>query len=216
MTSKQLSNVPLQMNRVLAGLNNLTARDLTDLEITPQTARALVVLHQHGELRCALMARLLGLEATALSHLLRAMSREQLIVRNRVDNDNRAVEVTLTAQGARVARNCQTLALAHERQLLDGLAPGELAELQRILNKLCDNVTPPERRIKSPSPDPSRAKGCAANEPATRSRPRAVEMAGTSSWPQRGSGNHLSLTMFETLSYLFAHARSCEGLRFQQ
>jgi DNA-binding MarR family transcriptional regulator len=159
MTSKQLTNVPLQMNRVLAGLNNLTARDLTDLAITPQTARALVVLLQHGELRCALMARLLGLEATALSHLLRAMSREQLIVRNRVDNDNRAVEVALTAQGARMARSCQTLALAHERQLLEGLAPGELAELQRILNKLCDNVTPPERRIRGLSPDPSVPKG---------------------------------------------------------
>jgi DNA-binding MarR family transcriptional regulator len=170
MTSKQLSNVPLQMNRVLAGLNNLTARDLADLAITPQTARALVVLHQHGELRCALMARLLGLEATALSHLLRAMSREQLIVRNRVDNDNRAVEVALTAQGARVARNCQTLALAHERQLLDGLAPGELAELQRILNKLCDNVTPPERRIRSLSPDPSVPKG-ASRTSSRRARP---------------------------------------------
>ncbi len=159
MTSKQLTNIPLQMNRVLAGLNNLTARDLADLEITPQAARALVVLLQHGELRCALMARLLGLEATALSHLLRAMNRDQLIVRNRVDNDNRAVEVALTVQGARVARNCQNLALAHERQLLDGLAPSELTELQRILNKLCDNVTPPERRIKSPSQDPSRPKG---------------------------------------------------------
>jgi DNA-binding MarR family transcriptional regulator len=166
MTSKQLTNIPLQMNRVLVGLNNLTTRDLADLEITPQAARALVVLLQHGELRCALMARLLGLEATALSHLLRTMNRDQLIVRNRVDNDNRAVEVALTAQGARVARDCQNLALAQERQLLDGLAPGELAELQRILNKLCDNVTPPERRIKGLPPDASRPKGAAG----TRSR----------------------------------------------
>jgi DNA-binding MarR family transcriptional regulator len=158
MTSKQLTNIPLQINRVLAGLNNLTARDLDGLEVTPQAARALVILLQHGELRCALMARLLGLEATALSHLLRAMSRDQLIVRNRVDNDNRAVEVALTAQGTRMARACQNLALAHERQLLDGLAPGELTELQRILNKLCDNITPPERRIKGLAPDLTPAK----------------------------------------------------------
>jgi DNA-binding MarR family transcriptional regulator len=170
MTSKQLTNIPLQMNRVLAGLNTLTARNLTGLEITPQAARALVVLLQHGELRCAMMARLLGLEATALSHLLRAMNRDQLIVRNRVDNDNRAVEVALTAQGARVARNCQNLALAHERQLLDGLAPSELTELQRILNKLSENVTPPERRIKSPSQGLSRPKS-ASRIGAHRARP---------------------------------------------
>jgi DNA-binding MarR family transcriptional regulator len=145
---KHLTNIPLQINRVLAGLNSLTARDLTELAITPQTARALVVLLQHRQLRCALMARLLGLEATALSHLLRAMSRDQLIVRSRVDNDNRAVEVALTAQGTRVAKACQNLAVAQEQQLLDGLAPDELAELDRILAKLCDNVTPPERRVK--------------------------------------------------------------------
>lgn len=153
MDAKHLTNIPLQINRVLAGLNNLSARDLTERDITPQSARALVILLQHSRLRCALMARLLGLEATALSHLLRAMSRQQLIVRNRVENDNRAVEVTLTAKGTRVAEACQNLARDHERQLLDGLAPGDLAQLGRILNKLCDNVTPPERRIKSLSPE---------------------------------------------------------------
>jgi MarR family transcriptional regulator, organic hydroperoxide resistance regulator len=167
---KHLTNIPLQINRVLAGLNTLTARDLTELEITPQTARALVVLLQHQQLRCALMARLLGLEATALSHLLRAMSRDQLIVRSRVDNDNRAVEVALTAQGTRTAKACQDLALAHEQQLLEGLAPGELAELDRILAKLCDNVTPPERRLKLAVTDVPQPKA-AARKSSKRARP---------------------------------------------
>jgi MarR family transcriptional regulator, organic hydroperoxide resistance regulator len=169
MNAKHLTNIPLQISRVLAGLNNLSARDLTELDLTPQSARALVVLLQHSRLRCALMARLLGLEATALSHLLRAMSREQLIVRNRVENDNRAVEVTLTARGTRVAAACQSLAQAHERQLLDGLAPGDLAQLDRILNKLCDNVTPPERRIKNLPPELLSQKP-AARTTATRAR----------------------------------------------
>jgi len=147
MTTRRLTNIPLQINRVLAGLNNLSTGDLADLGVTPQSARALMVLRQHKELRCALMARLLGLEATSLSHLLRAMSRDQLIVRNRVDNDNRAVEVTLTAKGTRVAESCQNLALAHEHKLLAGLAPAELAAFTRVLDRMCDNVTPPERRI---------------------------------------------------------------------
>ncbi len=137
----------MQINRVLAGLNSLSAGDLADLGVTPQSARALMVLQQYTQLRCALMARLLGLEATALSHLLRAMSRDQLIVRSRVDNDNRAVEVALTAKGAHVAGTCQRLALAHERKLLAGLAPAELAAFTRVLDRMCDNVTPPERRI---------------------------------------------------------------------
>ena len=134
---------------MLAGLNTLTTRDLAELEITPQTARALVVLLQHQQLRCALMARLLGLEATALSHLLRAMSRDQLIVRNRVDNDNRAVEVAPDARRARAwPRTCQDLALAHERQLLEWTRTRRARRARpRFLTKLCDNVTPPERRV---------------------------------------------------------------------
>src|SRR5712675_992477 len=147
MKSHRLTNIPLLINRVLSGLNNLAARDLAKLGIAPQGARALVILLQFPQLRCALLSRLLGLEATALSHLLRALSRDHLIVRDRVENDNRAVEVRLTSQGARIAKACRDLALAHERQLLSGLDPQELAALDRILARLSDNVTPAARRI---------------------------------------------------------------------
>jgi DNA-binding MarR family transcriptional regulator len=147
MKSQRLTNIPLVINRVLSGLNNLAARDLAKLGVAPQGARALVILLQYPELRCALLSRLLGLEATALSHLLRVLSRGRLIVRDRVENDNRAVEVRLTPQGARIAKACRELALAHERQLLNGLDPQELAMLDRILARLSDNVTPAARRI---------------------------------------------------------------------
>jgi DNA-binding MarR family transcriptional regulator len=148
MKAQRLTNIPLVINRVLAGLNNLAARDLAKLGIAPQAARALVVLLQYPQPRCALLSRLLGLEATALSHLLRALSRDHLIVRDRVENDNRAVEVRLTPQGARIAKGCRELALAHERQLLSGLDPQELKALDRILGRLSDNVTPAARRIR--------------------------------------------------------------------
>jgi DNA-binding MarR family transcriptional regulator len=148
MTAQRLTNIPLLINRVLGGLNNLAARDLAKLGVAPQAARALVVLLQYPQLRCALLSRLLGLEATALSHLLRALSRDQLIVRDRVENDNRAVEVRLTSRGGRIAKACRELALAHERQLLSGLDPQELQALDRILCKLSDNVTPAARRIR--------------------------------------------------------------------
>jgi DNA-binding MarR family transcriptional regulator len=162
MASRRLTNIPLVISRVLSGLNNLAARDLAKLHIAPQGARALVVLLQYPQLRCALLSRLLGLEATALSHLLRVLSRDHLIVRDRVANDNRAVEVRLTAEGTRIARACRELALAHERQLLNGLDPQELATLDRILSKLSDNVTPAARRIREgtlPASTSARARG---------------------------------------------------------
>ncbi len=147
MKQRQLNNIVLVINRVLAGLNALSAHELAKLGVTPQAARALVILLQHPSVRCSLLSRLLSLEATALSHLLRALNRAELIVRTRVENDNRAVEVRLTPKGTRVAQTCRVLALAGERQLLSGLDRKDLAALDRILGKLSDNVTPEERRI---------------------------------------------------------------------
>jgi DNA-binding MarR family transcriptional regulator len=148
--SKPISDIPLLLNSVLAGLNALSAKQLTGLGISTQSARALVVLLHYSQLRCSRLSRLLGLEATALSHLLRALARKQLIVRNRVANDNRAVEVRLSEKGRRIAHACRTATRSYERTLLTGLAADELLLLQRILVKMNDNIAPLTRRSRDP------------------------------------------------------------------
>jgi DNA-binding MarR family transcriptional regulator len=145
MTLKPPSNIPLLLNNVLSGLNSLSAKDLALLGLTAQSARALMVLSHYAHLRCSRLSRLLGLEATALSHLLRALARKQLIIRNRVENDNRAVEVCLSDKGKRIARACRTATQAYERRLLFGLDSDELVMLQRILGKMSENVTLPRK-----------------------------------------------------------------------
>jgi DNA-binding MarR family transcriptional regulator len=143
--SKPPSNITLLLNTVLAGLNNVSAKDLAQLGLTTQSARALVVLLHYPRLRCSALARLLGLEATALSHLLRALARKQLIVRNRLEKDNRAVEVHLSEKGRRVAKACQSATRAYERKLLTGLQADELDTLRRVLSKMTENILPPPR-----------------------------------------------------------------------
>jgi len=147
MQLKRLTNIPILMNTLIANLNGLASDDLARLGVTAQSARALLMLMQHSELRCSVLSRLLGLEAATLSHLLRALSGAQLIVRRRVDNDNRAVVVRLTAKGRRVAGTCHTLALANERALMNGLQARDLQLFERILLQMGDNVTPTDRRI---------------------------------------------------------------------
>lgn len=147
MQLKRLTNIPVLMNTLLANLNGLAADDLARLGLTAQSARALLMLMQHSELQCSVLSRLLGLEAATLSHLLRALSGDRLIVRHRVPNDNRAVVVRLTAKGRRVADACHALALANERALVNGLQSQELQLFERILLQMGDNVTPADRRI---------------------------------------------------------------------
>jgi DNA-binding MarR family transcriptional regulator len=148
MRSKPLTNIPFLLNTVLAGLNNLSARDLTRLGVKAQAARALIILLQQSQLRCSVLSRMLGLEATALSHLLRSLARKQFIARNRVENDNRAVEVRLTDKGRRIAKKCHDVTRTHEHRMLQGLDAQDLQALQKILAKMNDNVVPPERRIR--------------------------------------------------------------------
>ena len=147
MQSKRLTNIPVQMNTLLANLNGLAADDLARLGVTAQSARALLMLMQHSELRCSVLSRLLGLEAATLSHLLRALSSDRLILRHRVANDNRAVVVRLTAKGRRVAGACYALALTNERALLNGLQARDLQLFELILRQMGDNVTPANPRI---------------------------------------------------------------------
>lgn len=176
--TKPSANIPLLLNTVLAGLNTLSARDVARLGVTMPSARALIVLLHASQMRCSSLSRLLGLEATALSHLLRALARKHLIVRNRVENDNRAVEVRLSEKGRRTAQACETATRTYERTLLTGLDATELRVLQRILTKMNDNIAPLRRRPRaaagaSGAPDRPAARG-GRRGGATRTRVKAT------------------------------------------
>lgn len=147
MTSKPRANIPLLLNTVLAGLNYLSAKELSRLGVKTQGGRALVILLHQRRLRCSILSRMLGLEATALSHLLRGLARNRLIVRNRVENDNRAVEVSLTDKGRGVAKKCDAVTRAYERRMLEGLDARDLRALQDILTRMSTNIVPPRRPV---------------------------------------------------------------------
>lgn len=147
MDLNKLTHIPVLMNALLANLNSLAVGDLAQIGVTVQSARALIMLRQNTELRCSVLSRLLGLEATTLSHLLRTLNNDGLIERTRVPNDNRAVVVRLTTKGRRIASACHDLALANERTLVDGLEARELQLFERILTRMGRNVTPANRQI---------------------------------------------------------------------
>ena len=81
MQLKQLTNIPVLMNTLLANLNGLAADDLARLGVTAQSARALLMLMQHSELRCSVLSRLLGLEA--VHHVHEALRQNDAVLRQR-------------------------------------------------------------------------------------------------------------------------------------
>jgi DNA-binding MarR family transcriptional regulator len=130
----------LVLNRVMAEHLNQTIDDFTDAGINIQKCRVMLSLHHHGQLRSGILAYLVGLEQTAISHLLKDLTRQGLIARERDRDDNRAVEVRLTASGKRLASYCHTAALKQEKLLLASLSPKEIASLREIVWKTDENI----------------------------------------------------------------------------
>jgi DNA-binding MarR family transcriptional regulator len=130
----------LVLNRIMAEHLNQTIDAFTEVGLNIQTTRVLLSLYHHGRLRTGVLAYLVGLEQTAISHLLRDISRRGLIIREREKADNRAVEVRLTAEGKKLATYCHKAALDQERLLLGNLTAAEIAALRKIVWKIDDHV----------------------------------------------------------------------------
>jgi DNA-binding MarR family transcriptional regulator len=129
-------SIPLLMNCVLSSLDDPADEAFATLGLTVRGARILISLRQRPRLRCRILARLVGLDPTALSHQLRSLSGRGLIIRDRVKDDFRAVEVRLTKEGERVAKLCDAEMRAYERRLLKGVAPDDAAALRAILGRM--------------------------------------------------------------------------------
>lgn len=130
----------LVLNRVMAEHLGQTVHDFTKVGINIQKCRVLLSLHHHGRLRSGTLAYLVGLEQTAISHLLKGLARQGLIARERDRRDNRAVEVRLTASGKRLAAYCHHTALKQENILLTNLSPKEIKGLREIVWKIDENI----------------------------------------------------------------------------
>ena len=134
------SYLQLVLNRVMAEHLSQTMSDFTDVGINIQKCRVLLSLHHHGELRSGTLAYLVGLEQTAISHLLKDLTRQGLITRERDRNDNRAVEVRLTASGKRLASYCHIAALRQEKLLLASLSSKDIMTLREIVWKIDESI----------------------------------------------------------------------------
>jgi DNA-binding MarR family transcriptional regulator len=89
------------------------------------SARILVLLLQHEELRAGELVDLMVLPQSTISSQLQALHAKRLIRRRRSRKDNRSVILTLTSEGLELARDCDGLSLRVHHALLDDLTERE-------------------------------------------------------------------------------------------
>lgn len=96
----------------------------------------LMLVAEHGHLAPKGLAKLLSLTAPKLSMVLDRMQARGLIDRTPDPLDRRSVQVTLTAEGVRMARALEPVARRMEQGLKKRLSAADHARLIQLLSKL--------------------------------------------------------------------------------
>ena len=106
--------------------------------------RILLAVHEDGLTKPSEIAKAVGIDRTATSRALRQLETDGFIAREMGREDRRTTEVSVTPAGAAVLGLATPLCRAAMTHLETNLSRAELAELKRLLQRLCD--APPTKR----------------------------------------------------------------------
>lgn len=134
------NSLPFLMSRIVAKLME-QCREYYDMGLSVPEARALIVVLENPGIRVGRLAEMTSIELSTLSHMLGRLAQSGLITRVRPETDSRSVTIGLTAVGRTTALKCEAASIRHEELLLQGLDPGEVKIIRRIIRKIADNVS---------------------------------------------------------------------------
>ena len=130
----------LLMSSLTARCGREALRGLDGCKLGMQGARVLTHLVERDGQSCSSLAAAVGLEPTALSHLLRALTDQGLITRARSQGDRRTIEVTLTPHGRQMADQCRAMNARMESLLVAGIPRAEVQHLHAVLARMSANL----------------------------------------------------------------------------
>ena len=134
------ANLWLLLSSVATRFGREAQRGLAGCKLSMQGMRVLIYLLERQGLRCSSLANAVGLESTALSHLMRALADQGLITRTRATRDQRSIEVCLTPAGQLMAEQCRAANARTENLLFAGLDQLEVQTLHILLTQMNANL----------------------------------------------------------------------------
>lgn len=94
---------------------------------------ALSVLHARGQLSNAQLARRSFISPQAANEMIQAMAAKRLVVQKPDPQHGRIVQISLTAAGERLLRQCDAAVQEVEDEMLEKLSSSESTALRRLL-----------------------------------------------------------------------------------
>ena len=104
---------PYLVNRVGVRVGEVFSRRLEAYDVTLPMYRVMAALRMQGDQRLGDLAEVTSVEMSTLSRLISAMVAKKLVSRQRPEDNGRAVEINLTAQGRTLVEELMPLSLIH-------------------------------------------------------------------------------------------------------
>ncbi len=150
-----------------ARIANIGNRHFRDHDLNHFSARILVMLLEHRELRTGDLVERMVLPQSTISSQLQALHKKRLIRRRRSRQDNRSVNVTLTPAGIELARDCDALSVRVHEEVIAGIGEREREQGFAFLRKINERLVALERQdlypfhgtdqLEAPAPQPATA-----------------------------------------------------------
>jgi DNA-binding MarR family transcriptional regulator len=107
-----------------------------EVALTPSQYFTLFLVKTGEATSSAELARAMGVLPQSMTEIIAPLEKRAAIVRRPDEGNNRILRIDLTAGGERLFERATELAIRVERELLEGFAPREIDELNRLLSAL--------------------------------------------------------------------------------
>ena len=129
------------LHRLVSALIDAASPEFRDLGLSIPAARTIVSLLESGAAATVgSLAETTCIDLSTMSHILRRLESQQLVRRQRQDDDNRVVVAVLTEQGRSVAETCRSASLRHEDARVHGMSASEVAQFKSALERSFENA----------------------------------------------------------------------------
>lgn len=128
------------MHRVDSQLAAVCNPHFRHLDVVLHNSRMLVLLKEAGQTRVADLVTSMVLPQSTISHQLRELEKRKLISRKTAANDSRSTIVQLTAEGKRVAEQCNALSTEVYETMVEGLSKADIERLRSQLRAMFERL----------------------------------------------------------------------------
>ncbi len=129
-------NLGLLIGRTAVLKDMVLDTHLTEYAITAAQFKVLIIMERFGVDTPADLSRHMGLDSGSITRMLDRLEHKDLICRRRSETDRRQVQLVLKEEGLKLAGLLPHIGANAMNELLGGLEPQELQDLERILTKI--------------------------------------------------------------------------------